>query len=82
MAVVVPPGLGRAVEPRGQPRRPSLRGGHQLNDPREPFSPNYGPPPVKRAKPAIVARRFDLDEIEARNIIARAVIEEELRAQR
>lgn len=79
LAMSVPPRL----DATGGERKPvpGLRRGRGIDDPREPFSPNYGPPARDNRKPVEIVRQAVLSDAEANAIIARAVAAHELRNQ-
>lgn len=96
VAVATPPGGGRpasVIEGDGLPSQaaPMLRPNSEPDDPSEPFSPNYGPPPasVTREAPrpparpkepaAAPVRRATVTEAEADAIVAQAIVAHELR---
>ena len=89
VAFAAPPRI--VVEDDGLPRQhpPRRRNGPIVDDPSEPFSPNYGPTPGPSSNPEVIqpgwqpvsVRRATLDPRWANAIIARAVAAHELRNQ-
>lgn len=99
VALATPPAGGRpqpVIEDDGLPTQaaPRLRRNPEPDNPDEPFSPNYGPPPVGAAPkrplppahtpsvpPTAPVRKAAMTEDEANAIIARAIAEHEVRGQ-
>ena len=101
VAVVNPPAGGRpqpVIEEDGLPSQaaPRYRRRVEPDNPNEPYSPNYGPPPVGSAPttapppatpparspaPAAPVRKAAMTDEEANAIIARAIAEHEVRGQ-
>lgn len=85
VAVATPP--RPVIEDDGMPAQhpPRMRRGAAPDDPSEPFSPNYGPPPWDvPAKPKVREAHANFaprKPINADLIIARAITEHELRSQ-
>ena len=89
VAVATPPRI--IVESDGLPRQhpPRRRHGPVVDDPTEPFSPNYGPEPPPSSNPdlpkpnwqPVSVRRASIDPRWADAVIARAVATHELRNQ-
>ena len=81
--VIEADGLPAQAAPRMRPRR-------EADDPSEPFSPNYGPPPigVERLRPAVPVvppkepvRQARMTHQEAEAIVAQAIAAHEVRGQ-
>jgi hypothetical protein len=83
MAVAGPP--KSAIEGDGLPRQlaPRIRPYVEKDDPSEPFSPNYGPPPIESEKPSEDPKppvhQVRMSAAEARRIIAAAIVAHEKR---
>lgn len=74
-----------AVEGDGLPRQlpPRRRASPEKDDPSEPFSPNYGPPPVGGEAPSAVAKppvhKVRMSETEVARVIGAAIVAHEKR---
>ncbi len=82
VAVASPPKIEIEVDgiPAQQP--PVRRRGRGPDDPREPFSPNYGPPPRDGGAPmSPPPRQAALSNRDAEAIIMQAIVAQELRRQ-
>ena len=86
VAMKTPPRIVTEADGLPSQHAPHMRRDPPVDDPSEPFSPNYGPapatPPHRQPPPAKVMREATLSDEEAGLIIARAIIAHEIRANR
>lgn len=84
VATAAPPRIVNEDDGLPQQHPPLFRRGPVNDDPSEPFSPNYGPPPLDDEAPPVrpaIKRQAQFTPAEVEAIIARAITQHELRTQ-